>query len=199
MWESMREETRRRHPQRALTARAVQTARAGERPRRIADGGGLYLLVVPGGAKSWVLRTVVQGRRCDIGLGGVTLVPLVEAREQALRLRKIARAGGDPLAERRAEIEILCLRKSVVMRHDFEVCLPVLGKETDRPGDCIGKRQISVAPRDELLSLDQRRYSGSEIAAGGCYWCNGCINAIDERASVEFNRVLIYRAPGHKL
>ena len=94
---------RRRHPEKALTARAVQTASAEDRARRIADGGGLYLLVVPGGSKSWVLRTVVKGKRCDIGLGSAALVSLGEAREEALRLRKIARAGGDPLAERRRE------------------------------------------------------------------------------------------------
>ena len=50
-----------------------------------------------------MLRTVVKGKRCDIGLGGVSLVSLQEAREQAVRLRKIARAGGDPIAERRHE------------------------------------------------------------------------------------------------
>ena len=65
------------------------------------DGGGLYLRVAPSGAKSWILRTVIQGRRCDLGLGSVTLVSLAEAREQAVHLRKVARAGGDPLAERR--------------------------------------------------------------------------------------------------
>ena len=27
--------------------------------------------MAPGGAKSWVLRTVVKGKRCDIGLGSV--------------------------------------------------------------------------------------------------------------------------------
>ena len=92
---------RRRHPQKVLTARAVQAARPGARARRIADGGGLYLRVAPSGAKSWVLRTVVKGRRCDLGLGSVALVSLVEAREEAVLLRKIARAGGDPIAERR--------------------------------------------------------------------------------------------------
>ena len=96
-------DSKRRHPQQALSARAVQTARPGARARRIADGGGLYLFVTPNGSKSWVLRTVVKGRRCDLGLGSTTLVPLAEAREQAVRLRKIARAGGDPLAERRHE------------------------------------------------------------------------------------------------
>ena len=42
-------------------------------------------------------------KRCDLGLGSVTLVSLAEAREQATRLRKIARSGGDPLDERRRE------------------------------------------------------------------------------------------------
>ena len=104
MWEVMGEQQRRRHPQKALSARTVQTAKAGDRARRIADGGGLYLFVAPGGAKSWVLRTVVKGKRCDLGLGSVTLVSLAEAREEARRLRRIARTGGDPLAERRHEL-----------------------------------------------------------------------------------------------
>lgn len=95
------EPARRRHPHKALSAREVQSLRT---PGRFADGGGLYLLVAPGGSKSWVLRTVVQGTRRDIGLGSVTLVSLAEAREEARRLRKIARGNGDPLAERRRRV-----------------------------------------------------------------------------------------------
>ena len=108
MWELMGEQQRRRHPQKALSARTVQPARAGDHARRIADGGGLYLFVAPGGAKSWVLRTVVKGKRCDLGLGSVTLVSLAEAREEARRLRRIARTGGDPLAERRRARRAAC-------------------------------------------------------------------------------------------
>ena len=89
-----------RHPHKALTARTVSTT---TEPGRYADGGGLYLLVAPGGSKSWMLRTIVKGRRCDIGLGSVELVSLADGREEARRLRRIARAGGDPLAERRQE------------------------------------------------------------------------------------------------
>ena len=96
-------DTQKRHPQKALNARAVQTLTGTGTARRIADGGGLYLLIAPGGSKSWVLRTLVKGKRCDIGLGSVTLVTLADAREEARRLRKIARAGGDPLVERRRE------------------------------------------------------------------------------------------------
>ena len=89
-----KETARRRHPHKALTAKEAQAMRE---PGRHADGGGLYLLVAPGGSKSWMLRTVVMGTRRDIGLGSLTLVSLAEAREEARRLRKIARDDGDPL------------------------------------------------------------------------------------------------------
>ena len=69
-------------------------------PYGYADGNGLYLIVDESGARRWILRTVVTGRRRDIGLGSVALVGLAEAREDAARLRRIARAGGDPVAGR---------------------------------------------------------------------------------------------------
>ena len=87
-----------------LTARFAETV---TKPGRHGDGNGLYLVVKPSGAKSWVLRTVVRGRRCDIGLGGFPLVSLAEAREAAFENRKLARAGGDPLAlKRRSDIPV---------------------------------------------------------------------------------------------
>jgi integrase len=85
------------HPEKALTALKVKAV---NEPGRYGDGNGLYLVVEPTGAKRWMLRTVVQGRRRDIGLGGAQLVSLAEAREKALNLRKVARAGGDPVAEK---------------------------------------------------------------------------------------------------
>lgn len=65
------------------------------------DCPGLMLLVKRSGRKSWVLRTVIHGKRSDIGLGSSELVGLADARNEARRLRAIARSGGDPLAERR--------------------------------------------------------------------------------------------------
>jgi len=74
-----------------------------KRPGLHADGGALYLRVLPSGGKSWVLRIMVRGKRHDIGLGGCQLVTLGEARSEAVRLRRLARAGGDPLRDRRKE------------------------------------------------------------------------------------------------
>ena len=66
-----------------------------------ADGNGLYLVIESSGAKRWMQRLVIQGRRRDIGLGSVKIVTLEEARDCAVQYRRIARAGGDPIAERR--------------------------------------------------------------------------------------------------
>ena len=61
----------------------------------------MYLYVQPSGTRSWVQRLVIHGRRRDLGLGSVALVPLAEAREKARVNRKLAREGSDPLAEKR--------------------------------------------------------------------------------------------------
>ena len=86
-----------RHPQKALSPAFIRSAP----PGRHADGNGLYLFVQPSGTRSWIQRLLIRGRRRELGLGSVVLVPLSEAREKALANRKLAREGGDPLAEKR--------------------------------------------------------------------------------------------------
>ena len=61
---------------------------------------GPHLLVQPSGTRSWIQRLVVRGRRGELGFGSIPLVPLAEAREKAVANRKLARSGGDPLAEK---------------------------------------------------------------------------------------------------
>lgn len=92
-----------KHPEKALSAVFVRSAK----PGRHADGHGLYLEVDPTGARRWLLRLTIKGKRRDIGLGSASLVSLAEAREQALAMRKVARAGGDPLAERRLAMRVV--------------------------------------------------------------------------------------------
>ncbi|MCY4027873.1 MAG: tyrosine-type recombinase/integrase [Acidobacteria bacterium] len=87
-----------RQPHHALSTAFVRNvAQAG----RYCDGDGLYLDVQPTGTRSWVQRLVIRGRRRELGLGGFPLVPLKDARAAALANRRLARAGGDPLAEKR--------------------------------------------------------------------------------------------------
>ena len=75
-------------------------------PGRHCDGNGLYLYVRRTGTRSWIPRLVIRGRKRELGLGSLALVSLAEAREQALANRKLARSGGDPLAEKRRSLGI---------------------------------------------------------------------------------------------
>ena len=79
-----------------LTARRVETAPTG----RHVDGRGLMLVVKPSGAKSWVLRYQLNGRRYDMGLGPYPEVTLARAREKALDARRQLVDGTDPLGAR---------------------------------------------------------------------------------------------------
>ncbi len=92
-----RTKPRGRHPHNRLSAAFVRSAPVG----RHGDGNGLYLYVQRTGTRSWIQRLVIRGRKHELGLGSVHLVSLAEAREQALANRKLARAGGDPLADKR--------------------------------------------------------------------------------------------------
>jgi integrase len=114
-----------------LTTTTVRHAK----PGRHADGKGLYLLVKPTGAKSWVLRVMHRGRRRDFGLGSVVLdktdvdesvIPLVrrksltlaEAREKARIGRELAKAGIDPSKEWKAvESEVPTFEAAAIEYH----------------------------------------------------------------------------------
>lgn len=83
-----------------LTKKLVENLGAG----RHGDGGGLYLVVDPSGARRWIVRVVVKGARnakgaplrTDFGLGGVDVVTLNQARERALEYRRMAKQGLNP-------------------------------------------------------------------------------------------------------
>lgn len=71
-------------------------------PGHHAVGGvsGLYLYVLPTGARSWVLRTMIGGKRRHIGLGGYPTVPLAAAREKARQARQKVEDGCDPIEDK---------------------------------------------------------------------------------------------------
>ena len=80
----------------ALTGVEVQRKKT---PGMYADGNGLNLKVDPSGAKRWVLRVTIAGKRHNLGLGGYPSVGLREARERADEYQRAIRQGRDPLAE----------------------------------------------------------------------------------------------------
>jgi integrase len=76
-----------------LTAKSVTQI---SEPGRYGDGNGLYLLVTPGGTKSWVQRIQVRGKRTDKGLGGVAKVSLASARKTVTANLGAIQSGKNP-------------------------------------------------------------------------------------------------------
>jgi integrase len=67
------------------------------------DGGGLYLQVTKGGARTWVYRFMLHGRPREMGLGPLHIVSLAEAREKAREARRLRHEGIDPIEARKAK------------------------------------------------------------------------------------------------
>ena len=103
-----------RKPEKALTAQFVKAVKE---PGKYFDGHGLFLRVQPNGARQWVQRIVIRGKRCELGLGNPSLVSLSEAREAALSNRKLARAGGDPMRAKRETEAVLTFEEAARKVH----------------------------------------------------------------------------------
>jgi len=96
---------------------ALKVKRAG--PGRHVDGDGLCLVVSETGARKWVLRIQVSGKRKDIGLGSAKTVELATARELAHSMRQAFKRGEDPVLERRkARESIPTFSAAAKMVHD---------------------------------------------------------------------------------
>jgi hypothetical protein len=97
-------------------------AKALKEPGRHTDGGGLMLYIKESGSKSWVLRLMVKGKRCDIGLGRFDDVSLGDAREMADKMRRHVRRGEDPLRQKReaknATANGMTFRKAAAAAHE---------------------------------------------------------------------------------
>lgn len=145
------------HREKRLSAATVRTIKE---PGFYGDGHGLYLKVDASGAKRWVQRIVIHGKRRDIGLGSTSLVSLSEARERALEQRKAARAGEDPIALKRRSTGILTLEEAARKVHE-------LSKPTWR-NDKHGDQWINTLTAYAFPTLGSKRVdtvSGADVLA----------------------------------
>jgi integrase len=82
-----------------LTALSIRRAK----PGYVADGNGLYLQVTGSGARSWIYRYSLHGRRREMGLGAFPTISIATARNLAAGARSLVLGGDDPIEAREAE------------------------------------------------------------------------------------------------
>jgi integrase len=84
-----------------LTDSAARNAAAAEKPQKLSDGAGLYLLVEPSGAKYWRMAYRFAGKQRLLALGVYPDATLKAARIAATEAREKLRNGIDPNELRR--------------------------------------------------------------------------------------------------
>lgn len=83
-----------------LTDTAIRKAARSAKPYKLADGGGLYLLLNPNGSKWWRWDYRMAGKRKTLSMGTYPDTTLAQAREKHAAARKLLAQGTDPSADR---------------------------------------------------------------------------------------------------
>jgi hypothetical protein len=86
-----------------LTDVQTRNAKPKAKPYKLTDGGGLYLLIQPHGARLWRLNYRFHGKQKTLALGKYPDVSLAEARKRQADARQLLANEIDPGAQRKAE------------------------------------------------------------------------------------------------
>jgi integrase len=87
----------------ALTDVAIRNAKAGDKPYKLTDGAGMFLLVTPAGGKLWRLKYRVDGREKLLAIGAYPETSLSDARKRREDARGMIAQGKDPSREKQRD------------------------------------------------------------------------------------------------
>lgn len=152
-----------------LTDTAIRTAKAGEKPYKLADEKGLFLLVNPNGAKWWRLKFRVDGKEKLLSLGTYPETGLKKARADRDGARSMLAEGIDPSEHRKAakaarealaanSFEIICRewllnKRSNIVEAQYTKALARLEKDVF---PWMGSKPITDITAPEILAVLRR-------------------------------------------
>jgi len=152
-----------------LTDVKIRNAQTKERPYKLYDRRGLFLLVMPNGSKQWRFRYRVAGKENMLSLGAYPEVSLREARHRADEALRLLEQGRDPRGIRRVRGAGLALEGSetleVVAREWFEKFSPnwvpshattILRRLETNVFPWLGARPIEALEAQDLLPVLRR-------------------------------------------
>lgn len=88
-----------------LADTAIKKAKIAEKPYKLTDGGGLFLLLQPTGGKLWRYKYRFGGKEKLMALGAYPETGLAQARERHQAARKLLADGVDPMAQRKRQTD----------------------------------------------------------------------------------------------
>ncbi|WP_322063864.1 tyrosine-type recombinase/integrase [Burkholderia cenocepacia] len=152
-----------------LTDSTAKNAKPADKPYKLTDGRGMYLLVQPNGAKYWRMAYRLHGKQKLLAIGVYPAVGLATARERRDDARKKLAAGVDPSVAKRVEKRVARLaasntfeavahgwmneRKTVVEIGQYEKTLARFESDVF---PWLGRRPISEVDAPEILAVLKR-------------------------------------------
>jgi integrase len=133
-----------------LTEVAIRKARPAGKPRKLADERGLYLEVMPTGAKYWRWKYRYADKEKRMAFGVYPEVSLAEARARRDEARAVLRDGRDPSAERKAAKQAALSEEAtfgVVAQEWLERQRANMAAATFEKAQWMLKQVASIAPR----------------------------------------------------
>jgi integrase len=85
-----------------LTDKAIRAAKPAEKPYKLSDGGGLYVLVEPRGSRLWRFKYRFGGKEKLLSFGPYPEITLSDARQEHQAAQRLLKAGKDPSKERQS-------------------------------------------------------------------------------------------------
>ncbi|MFD0849639.1 tyrosine-type recombinase/integrase [Sphingosinicella sp.] len=149
-----------------LSTVAIKAAKGRDKPFKLTDGDGLYLLVLPSGGRYWRMNYRYLGKQKTLALGVWPGTGLAEARERRDAARKVLADGNDP----GEHIKLERIAASVAAANSFKAVADEWLIKVEREGrsvvtmkklrwlldfvcQSIGKRPIASITAQELLLM----------------------------------------------
>jgi integrase len=87
----------------SLTDFAIKKAKPQDKPFKLADGGGLHLVIQPNGSKLWRLKYRIAGKEKLLSFGPYPVMTLAEARRKRDEAKRLLTNGTDPSVQKRQD------------------------------------------------------------------------------------------------
>jgi integrase len=133
-----------------------RTAKPREKPFKLSDGGGLFLLVQPNATKLWRLAYRFDGKQKLLALGHYPMISLIDARFKRDAAKKLLSDGVDPSVERKTER----LTAQMARRNTFKAVAEELMDKFKAEGDA----QATLKKKQWLLDFATKEFGNRPIA-----------------------------------
>lgn len=166
----------------ALTDTSIRKCKPQERPFKLSDGEGLYLLVTPAGGRLWRMQYRFGGKQRLVAFGAYPKISLAAARTKKEEARKLLVEGIDPCVRYRVEK----LNKQISAANTFSVLADEFIEKLTKEG----RAEATITKISWLLDFARPLLGERPISEIGPAEVLAVLRAVERRGRLESARRL---------